>query len=213
MSTPLAQTVYERLRESIENLDLRPGTHLQEVELASEYGVSRTPIREALRRLASEGLVDLSHGRGATVAHGSLRDILEAYEVRRILEPFAAARAAKRSSADPRLADLERAISELAGTPVTAQDVRERERLDRELHGLIAELAGNDILTRMVRDLHSRVQRVYVQLGSGGRFERIREEHLRVLAAIRAGDEEAASAAMIAHLDGNSLTVNGDTGS
>lgn len=208
----LAHTVYERLRESIENLDLPPGTHLQEVELASEYGVSRTPIREALRRLASEGLVELSHGRGATVAQGSLRDILNAYEVRKILEPYVAAQAARLARDDPRLAELERELASLTGAPATAQDLRERERLDRELHGLIAELAGNQLLTRIIRDLHSRVQRVYVQLGSGGRFERIQEEHLRVLAAIRAGDPDDAAAAMAAHLDGNSLIVTGGTG-
>lgn len=207
----LADTVYERIREAIENLALPPGTHLQEVELASQYGVSRTPIREALRRLAADGLVELAHGRGATVAHGNLRDIVDAYEVRKVLEPVAAAQAAQRAKDDPRLAGLERELATLSGAPATDLDVRERERLDRELHGLIAELSGNQILARIIRDLHSRVQRVYVQLGSGGRFERIQEEHLRVLAAVRGGDPDAAREAMAAHLEANSLIVSGGT--
>lgn len=204
----LADTVYERLRAAIENLELPPSTHLQEVELASQYGVSRTPIREALRRLAVEGFVELSHGRGATVAQGNLRDILDAYEVRKLLEPYAAAQAARLGGDDPRLERLQRELAGLAGPPATEQDVRERERLDRELHGLIAELTGNQLLARIIRDLHSRVQRVYVQLGSGGRFERIQEEHLKVIAAIRSGDADGAAAAMAAHLDANSLNVS-----
>lgn len=212
MSTSLADTVYEKLREAIENLDVTPGAHLQEAELASEFGVSRTPIREALRRLASEGLVELSHGRGATVAQGNLRDILDAYEARQLLEPYVAAQAARFASASPELAEMEQKIARLSGGPSTPQDVRERENLDRELHGLIADLAGNPLITRLVRDLHSRVQRVYLQLGSGGRFERIQKEHLQVIAAIRAADPEAAAAAMKAHLDNNSLLITGGTG-
>lgn len=212
MSGSLANTVYERLREAIGNLELPPGTHLQESELAAEFGVSRTPIREALRRLSSEGFVDLAHGRGATVAQGNLRDVLDAYEIRRLLEPYAAAQAAIRGRTNPQLAEIEGVLAGLSSAPESDEDIRERERLDRELHSLIANLTGNQLLTRVISDLHARVQRVYLQLGSGGRFESIRSEHLRILAAIRSGDAELAAKAMRDHLDGNTLNASGGMG-
>ena len=106
--TNAGQDAYEALRSAILNGSIRPGERLGEVELSSQFGVSRTPIREALRRLTAEGLVVFQPNRGARVAEWSLSDLEDTYEIRARLESYGAALAAQRIDADclPRLSLL-----------------------------------------------------------------------------------------------------------
>ena len=97
---PLRDVVFENLREAILEGELKPGQRLMEVQLAEQLGVSRTPVREAIRKLELEGLVIMLPRKGAYVANMSLKDIIDVLEIRASLEGLAASLAAQRMSSD-----------------------------------------------------------------------------------------------------------------
>jgi DNA-binding GntR family transcriptional regulator len=174
---------------------------LGEIELAQSFHTSRTPVREALRRLHAEGLVTLTPRRGAVVNGTSLREIVDAYEVREILEPFGALRAAERGLNPRILNSLRRRLARLSDAePLSSADVNERESVDRALHSAIAEASGNDALARVIEEMHSRVLRALGLIGRGGRFGTSRAEHLEILKAIQGRNGEQARVLMSQHL-------------
>jgi DNA-binding GntR family transcriptional regulator len=139
---------YERIRELVLEGDIAPGARLAQVELAERLGISRTPVREALRRLSAEGLVDSHPNRGFWVAELSLDAVLRRLEVRLLLEPGIARLAAERRS-ERHLAELERAIAreEKARTGSAAHDA------SREFHFVLARATGNDEHVRILDSL------------------------------------------------------------
>lgn len=196
-TTSLAEDVYARFKEEIASGQLAPGTPLTEAGLAERLGISRTPIREALRRLQTEGLVDIEHGRGARVSEVSFRDVMEAYQVRELVEPYAARLAV--GQLDSGFAQRLRNMLDALTAPSLTSDKSTRWHLDRELHDLILEAAGNELLRTLVWDLRMRTDRGYAYVADRW-MEASRQEHVRIVEAILSGDTDAAEELMCEHL-------------
>lgn len=193
----LSERVYRSLREDILAFRLKPGQQLQEVEIAQQYGLSRTPVREALRRLSADGLAVMTT-RGTTVAEISFREVLEAYQVRELLEPFAARLAAAQITQP----DLDRIAALLGYEPPelpTLTQMADQLSVDREVHDIILAASGNETVRRVIDDMRQRIQRVQF-LVPGGRSRASLEEHRQILAALRARDADATELAMREHL-------------
>ena len=191
----LSRKVYRSVREGILDGEYTPGMPLVESKLARDLGVSRTPVREALRRLSDEGLVTLIPGQGAQVSQILYQEVLEVQEIRELLEPYAARRAAVNVSAiEDRLREIREDVLKL---PMA--DTQRRRCADRELHDLILEGAGNETLRKLVSELRTRTERAFTYL-AGEPVDQRRHEHLRLVDAILAGDPDAAEEAMREHL-------------
>lgn len=192
----LYQEVAEQLRQRIFNRELEPGGWIDELKIAEEFGISRTPLREALKVLAAEGLVTMKVRRGAYVTEMSDKDLRDVYHLLGLLESDAAAVVATHASAEQRqsLQDLH---DELEGA------ANERERffaLNERFHLRILELADNRWRCQMVADLR-KVMKLnrHHSLLKQGRIEDSLQEHRAVLEAILAGDAPASQRAMQAH--------------
>ncbi len=184
--TPLAHVLYERLKADIMTARLTPGAALQEEDLARQLGASRTPVREALRMLQNDGLAAIAHNRGAVVTEIPFRQIMEAYELRELLEPFAARAGAPR--ADPEdVARLETMQRRLPHTPRGLEDVLAMDRADEELHEFIAQSAGSVLLAQMVRKARLLTRRL-VLIVPPERYRKGIDEHLAMLSAYRRRD-------------------------
>jgi DNA-binding GntR family transcriptional regulator len=195
----LGDRVYDRLARELSEGRYGCGQELNEVVLAEQFQVSRTPVRDALRRLAGDGLVVNAKNRRATVIRPSRQEIEETYQVRRILESAAARLAAPRITPQ-RLRELRR-LAKVAVPPRGGKWGPAELRFDVELHRAVAEACGNSRLRgeverygRLVRLVRSQVARDPAVLREG------HDQHLRLLAALEARDAEAAAAAMDDHL-------------
>lgn len=197
-----AEQAYAYIHEGIVSGDLPPGSHLREEDLADQIGVSRTPIREALRRLASEGLVEFAPNRGAQVAAWSDRDLAEIFDLRAVLEGFAARLAARNgTSADvAKLRDLADSMEELAAG--RARDRIDRiSELNREFHGLIVDIADNRHLAGLVAGLVQvpLVHRTFRRY-SDEELARSMGHHRELIDAIERHDVNWAGTAMRSHI-------------
>jgi DNA-binding GntR family transcriptional regulator len=185
------------LREAILDGVLPPSTWLREDEVSQAFGISRTPAREALRRLADEGLANKTANQGTVVALLSLEDILALYVVREDLEGLAARLAAFRRP--PKI------VTELAncqaGMASATDDPSRLMQLNLTFHRLIRQAAGNSYLDRFLTQLEHAVRRLPVTtFAHPGRPERALEEHAAIIDSIRKGDGAAAEAAARAHM-------------
>jgi DNA-binding GntR family transcriptional regulator len=191
------------------------GTWLRQESLAAEFGVSRTPVREALRKLQASGLVEMRPQRGALVRMPSARDVREAYEVRAELEGLAAGVAATRIGADElrRLREAQelfrRSVESLLAQrgqspPAASADAHAAwMRANDSFHLAVQEAAGNRRLRSMLSDLHQSFPRdlTWIALGANARLlEENVAQHEAVLAAIESHEPEAARRAMIEHV-------------
>lgn len=193
-----ADDVYQRLRAEILDLNLSPGDQLDEDQLAQTFGVSRTPVREALRRLAADNLVTSRPHRGTYVAEISAREMWEIEQICELLEPAAARLAAGRVPRDV----LDTLSAELAASDVeypTREDVIRYMQLDVRLHEAILDAAGNTTMREMITHLHRRMNAVRIVVNIH-RFTQSIEEHRKIIAAIDAGDGDAAFEAMHVHI-------------
>jgi len=191
--------VAERLRRLIFEHRLAPGAWIDEQALATRYGISRTPLREALKVLASEGLVTLRPRRGCYVAEVDERDLDEIFPLLALLEGQAASEAVRRMSpADlPRLealhAELERATAQ--------EDVGAIFDVNQRFHALVQALAGSRRLAQVIEDIRKVLQLArHNSLLRPGRPQESLAEHRRIMAALRKRDPAAAQAAMHEHL-------------
>ncbi len=192
----LYQEVAELLRQRIFQRELEPGSWIDEVKLAQEYGISRTPLREALKVLAAEGLVTMKVRRGAYVTEMSEQDLAEVYHLLSLLESDAAGAVARRASQAEldELAALHQALSQ-------AQADRERFfAINERFHMRLLEIAGNRWRNQMVADLR-KVMKLnrHHSLFKSGRIAESLEEHAALMAALEARDAEAAVDRMRAH--------------
>jgi len=196
-SHPAADRVYATLRLKIVGGAYQPGSHLKEDVLAMEFGVSRTPVREALRHLELEGLVHLEPHRGAIVQGLTAEDVLEIFDLRAVVEGFAAGQAARRMTNEAVamlervVAAHERALSMGATSHVSAHSV--------DFHSELIKAAGNKRLTA----LHQLLLRIPFRLDLG--YSQPAEEadlfyHREIVRAIRARDPDRAEAAMKSHV-------------
>ncbi len=198
VTNSLAESVYARLREDILLGRLSSGTPLTEKELADRLNISRTPIREALRRLQEDGLVEIRHGRGAWVKQVSFRDIVEAYEIRMLVEPYAARQAASHLSAE--CAQRLRQMLDMFREPTLTIELPRRWQIDAQLHDVILDAAGNSLLREMIWDLRMRTERAFTYIADE-RLEMFRQEHVVVIQTIVNGDAVNAERLMREHLE------------
>lgn len=197
-----AERALARLRELILDGDLRPGTRLGEVELADRLGVSRTPVREALTRLAAEGLVEVAPNRGARVATWTVAELEGVFDLRASLEPQLTGFAVARATAE----DVE-ALSELAqqmlavGTPGRDQDLDALVPLNRAFHDRLVAVAGHPALaTALAAAIHPPIVLRNFHTYDEASLRRSLAHHAEIVAAVRAGDAAWAHAVMTAHI-------------
>jgi DNA-binding GntR family transcriptional regulator len=192
------QRVYEALQERIVKGELAPGVALPEQEISQLLGASRTPIREALQRLAREGLVELIPGRGAFVSEISVPDIIELFQLREALEPLSArlaSRARNRAIIEPLRAELDDAHT------MIDRDPAEYYELSYRLDVAIVSLTQNARLGRSLAEIWSQVRRArLVASANPQRLHETVDEHRQILQAILSGDEQGAEEATRAHL-------------
>lgn len=188
--------VYQALREAIQSGNLRPGMRLREEELAETLGVSRTPVREALGRLISRGLVELASGRGLVIAQLTSTKIIELYDLRAVLEGAAARFAAEHASATEVsiLRTLARQCGE-AKTPMLAAS------WNLQFHRAMYEIARNRYLLPAITDLQDSVSLLAgTTLATSGRNAEVFREHEAIIDAVEARDLDAAEAAARTHV-------------
>lgn len=193
-----ADEVYRRLRAEILDLNLSPGDQLDEDQLAQAFGVSRTPVREALRRLAADNLVTSRPHRGTYVAEISAREMWEIEQICELLEPTAARLAAGRVPQDV----LDTISQELEASDIEypmREDVIRYMKLDVRLHEAILDAAGNTTMRDMITHLHRRMNAVRIVVNIH-RFTESINEHRTIIAALEAGDGESAFDAMHFHI-------------
>ncbi len=189
---------YAELRERIVTLQLPPASPIDEAALQRELGIGRTPIREALQRLAHEDLVVILPRRGMLVADLNLADLHKIFELRLELEPLAAALAAKRATTS-QVAALET----LCALPERALEPRRLIAVDHDAHQLIAAAAQNEFLAASLERLYSHVLRLWhVSLTRVSRLGEAVAEHREITAAIKGRKPERAARLMRAHVAG-----------
>ncbi|MFO1093030.1 MAG: GntR family transcriptional regulator [Planctomycetaceae bacterium] len=202
------QAIVEAILTSVFRGELRPGQHLVTEQLAVQFGVSHTPIREALAALAGMGAIELLPNRGAKVRQVGPRDVAEITHVRRVLE-FAATRSACGRIDLAALDELRTQLEKLttASTSNAARFIRRARELDSKLHDLIWQSCGNSFLGQELERLKTlfRVFRDVSWERAHARNDprRLRDEaheHLAIVDALRMGDTTAASAAMSRHI-------------
>ncbi|PZQ11583.1 MAG: GntR family transcriptional regulator [Ancylobacter novellus] len=204
----MTDNAVRKVRDEIENAlvsgAFAPGERLDEVQLATRFGVSRTPVREALMQLSAIGMIELRPRRGAVVvAHGPAR-IYEMFEVMAELEGLAGAHAARRMTEEDRLAIS--AAHERCRTSAEAADLDGYYYENEAFHLAIYAASHSGFLTEQCGALHRRLRPFRrLQLRVSNRLKVSFEEHDRVVAAIFAGDAETAKAALRAH-----VVVQGD---
>ncbi len=197
---PLREMVYEELKIQILTGAIVPGTRMMEVDLAEEMGVSRTPIREAIRKLEKEGLVTIEPRRGAYASRITTEDMVEILEVRQDLEGLAAFFAAERMNAS-QMKEL-RDASEKYNKAVEKGSMEDMIRHDTRFHRIIVDSCNNKILVHMVEQLQELVLRFrYIYYDNFRRADNMPEEHKAIMEAIASGDAEKAREAADVHID------------
>jgi len=194
---PRGARVYESLRESIRSGRLPPGERLRETDIAERLGVSRTPVREALRRLQSDGLVTFAPWRGMTVAALDLGQLEELYDMREVLES-AAARFAATNATDADVAGLRSLLDEQAAA---GSDAGALERINRAFHDAIYRAAHNRYLLGALSSLADSLGLLKnTTFSLAGRPESGLVEHRRIVDAIAARDPAVAEDAARRHI-------------
>ena len=201
--TPLApralyQEVAEHLRQQIFNRQLEPGTWIDELKLCASLGISRTPMREALKVLAAEGLVTMKLRRGAYVTEMSERDVREAYQLLALLEADAAANVAARAS-DAELSELQ-ALHDQLETQVSLRDAFFA--TNERFHMRVLEIEGNRWRQQIVTDLR-RVMKLnrHHSLFKEGRLAESLAEHRNLMGALARRDAKAAANQVREHFE------------
>lgn len=194
---PQGQSAYDRLLDDIRLGTLPPGARLREVELAKRLGISRTPIREAIRRLEADGLVEHLPRQGASLRRLSYAEVMELYEMRAVLEGTAARLAARAAS------DLElRELSEINAEMTASVEPADTARLNRQFHTALINAAKNRYLRRAI----GAMARTLLILGPSTLFDPVRsksaaQEHDALLEALESRDGEHAEKMMRTHIE------------
>ncbi len=195
----MPEAVAATLREAILDGTLKPGSWLREAEVARELAVSRTPVRDAFRILATESLVDIKTNQGAVVSPMTSDDVIELYAVREVLEALASRLAARRSpkqcldAFSALIPDMKRAGAD--------NETRELSRLNFQFHAIIRDAAGNRYLERSLTQVQNAARRFPdPTLGLPGRVDESIAEHLAIADAITRGDAETAERLATEHM-------------
>lgn len=196
-----SEKAYRIIKEKIVTLALPPASLLNEAELMAELKLGRTPIREALQRLAYENLVVILPRRGTIVADLNVSDLQKIFEVRLELEICAARLAAGRATSE-QLVEMETLFA-AAETIIQQGDYHQLIGLDYQVHMLVARAAHNEFLEEILERLYTHVLRLwYVSLHKVDRLAEAVADHGALIASIKAGDETRAAEIMRAHIMG-----------
>jgi DNA-binding GntR family transcriptional regulator len=194
----LAERAYLAIRDMIVSLDLRPGAVIDERRLMQQLGIGRTPIREALRTLAQEGLVEVYPRRGMFVTSVEIHDLASLAEVRSVLESSAARLAAERATDDDRDA-VTALLDELEQHEALGQ--RQLMALDERIHRQVYRAAHNEFLESSLERYYVLALRIwYLALDQARELEQAVLDHREILEAIRDGDADRAESAMRRHV-------------
>lgn len=203
---PLREVVCETLREAIINGVLKPGERLMEIQLAEELGVSRTPVREAIRKLELEGFVIMIPRRGTYVADLSIKDVNEVFEVRTSLDVLAAGLAAERIT-DEELEQMERLLVQI-GEYIEQGNMERIVEADSQFHDILYQASRNDRLVGIINNLREQLTRFRsMSMSYPGRLKNTLEEHGRLVEAIAARDVELAQQLATQHMENSEQTL------
>ena len=197
---PLREMVYEELKTQILTGKIAPGTRLMEIDLADNMGVSRTPIREAIRKLEKEGLVVIEPRKGAYASQISTEDMIAILEVRQNMDGLAAHFAAERISS----AEIEILKNAFENYNMAVQEGNTKNMIkyDTSFHRIIVDASHNKILVQMIEQLQELVLRFrYIYYDDFRRAEKMPKEHGDIMDAIIRGDGKSARAAADVHID------------
>lgn len=197
---PLREAVCETLRDAIRRGILEPGERLMEVQLADELGISRTPVREAIRKLEQEGYVIMMPRRGTYVSDVSVSDVKEIFEIRSALESLATGLAARRIEPEE-LETLQNLLIEIEGY-IKKNDIDKIVETDIKFHGLLYQVSRNERLVAIISNLKEQLARFRtLSMSYPGRLQETLEEHSDMVEAIANGDVSAARDAAEHHME------------
>lgn len=196
---PLRDIVFHKLREAILQGQLRPGERLMELQLASQLGVSRTPIREAIRKLENEGLAVTVPRKGAHVAGMTEKDMEDVLEIREALDELAVQTACDKITRG-QLAELTNTMEKFE-TAIHQGDLKKIAEYDVEFHDIIYEAADNPKLATVLNNLREQIYRYrYEYLKDENNYPALIHEHMEILAALKQRDKEAVKNIMRKHI-------------
>lgn len=203
---PLRDVVFNTLRQSILTGELKPGERLMEIHLADKLGVSRTPIREAIRKLELEGLVTMIPRRGAEVAQITEKNLKDVLEVRRALDALTVELACERIT-DEELTQLEEAKESFAKMTKT-KDANKIAQADVVFHDIILLASRNDRLMQMVSNLSQQTYRYRLEyVKDDAHYEQLIEEHNAIFEAISSRDSKGGAEAIKIHIDNQEKSI------
>jgi DNA-binding GntR family transcriptional regulator len=203
VKAPKADSVVERVYDAIKsmtiNFQLMPGERLNEVEIAGALGVSRTPLREALNRLNTEGFLSFRAGRGFFCRELAPKEIFDLYEIRKMIEVAGVRLSAERAS-DDKIDELMAFLRKTGSNP-SRFTTDELVDMDEHFHETLAAMSGNAEILRILRNVNARIRFVrWVDMDSGVR-KKTQTEHRKVLARVKARDADGAAALLTTHID------------
>lgn len=203
---PLRDVVFNTLRQAILTGELKPGERLMEIHLADRLGVSRTPIREAIRKLELEGLVTMIPRRGAEVAQITEKGMIDVLEIRRALDALCVELACDRIT-DEEMERLKGACDDFESA-VKMGDVKKIAQADVALHDILVQATGNQRLIQMVNNLSEQMYRYrFEYIKDFHQHERLVEEHRIIYESILNKDKETATQAAKMHIDNQEKAI------
>lgn len=203
---PLRDVVFKTLRQAILRGELKPGERLMEIHLANRLGVSRTPIREAIRKLELEGLVIMIPRRGAEVAKITEKSLKDVLEVRRCLDALSVELACDRITQEEEQ-QLGTACREFEEATKTG-DATVIARADVKFHDIIIAAAGNERLTSLINNLAEQMYRYrFEYIKDESNHERIIMEHRNIYNSVMTKDKSKAAQAVKTHIDSQEETI------
>jgi DNA-binding GntR family transcriptional regulator len=198
-SQNLHEATFQALRSLLVEGKIAPGSKLNERELAESLNVSRTPIREAIRRLAADGLVELIANRGAIAVQLTIEDVIHTFDVIAQLEGYSGELAAKNIT-DSALSELEALQYEMMAS-YARRDLSSYYKLNLQIHHLINQAANNPVLTTLFSQVNARIEALRFRSNQNGvKWEKAVEEHQEMLDALKARDSARMRKIMVAHV-------------
>jgi len=203
---PLRDVVFNTLRQAILRGELKPGERLMEIQLANKLGVSRTPIREAIRKLELEGLVLMIPRKGAEVAEITEKSLKDVLEIRRALEDLAVRLACEKITKEE-LKELKKAGDEFKKV-LKSQDITEVAEADVRFHDVIYMATDNPKLIQLLNNFREQMYRFRVEyLKKDEVRPQLIAEHDEIIKYITEGNKEEASRVVTRHIENQALTV------